>query len=418
MLERLAPLALLLFFAPAFRFAVAPGADMAMHVALARGLLDGVLSPAWPGVQPTLYPRGFSALVALLSPVGLARAGLVAAGLSYAVFHAGLWRCLAAFGAPRPRTVALLCLLLAQVPQHFFDWGGNPTALALGLGLLAAAQLDRPALAALLIAGAAAVHPLGALGAGLAVATLAVLQRQLRSGALALLAALLVAAALARFGPALSASEARWIADYAREHERLRWSTLGDLFTAAIALSAALLLARRRPVAPRALAAALGLIALLLAAPLAHVYAVRLAPLLLLPGGLLLAHALDALPLRLALPALAAAGLYTHAHSFQRAEPMATSADLQAIACLDAKATPDAVIDGAYGDATQWIPALTGRRITRPHIHVALFDEVAAPAEATHRFQGERLRYGEPLAARARGEPICRFGGATLLKLR
>src|SRR5207248_2717782 len=71
-------LAVLAFLLPAVTMPVAPGADMAMHVALARGLLDGVLSPAWPGVHAGAYPRGFSALVALLSPLGLARAGLLA----------------------------------------------------------------------------------------------------------------------------------------------------------------------------------------------------------------------------------------------------------------------------------------------------------------------------------------------------
>jgi hypothetical protein len=73
------------------------------------------------------------------------------------------------------------------------------------------------------------------------------------------------------------------------------------------------------------------------------------------------------------------------------------------------------VIDGAYGDATQWIPALTGRQITRPHEHVSLFDETKAALarlpKPAFRFVGERLRYGEPAPpAPAQGEPLC--GGA------
>ena len=92
---------------------------------------------------------------------------------------------------------------------------------------------------------------------------------------------------------------------------------------------------------------------------------------------------------------------------------MATGHDLDAIACLDRSTPGDAVIDGAYGDATQWIPALTGRAVTRPHQHVSLFDETDAalarlPAPS-FRFDGERVRYGEKLPP-ARGAALC--GGA------
>ena len=42
------PVVLLAFFVPLLTIPVAPGADMAMHVALARGLLEGgALSPTW-----------------------------------------------------------------------------------------------------------------------------------------------------------------------------------------------------------------------------------------------------------------------------------------------------------------------------------------------------------------------------------
>src|SRR5438874_512564 len=64
LLERVAPLPLLALFIPLFTLPVAPGADMAMHVALARGLLQGVLSPTWGAVHVNAYARGFSALVA------------------------------------------------------------------------------------------------------------------------------------------------------------------------------------------------------------------------------------------------------------------------------------------------------------------------------------------------------------------
>ena len=65
-------LAVAAFAVPVLMMPVAPGSDMAMHVALARGLLEGELSAAWPTVHSGAYPRGFAALVALLSPLVLA----------------------------------------------------------------------------------------------------------------------------------------------------------------------------------------------------------------------------------------------------------------------------------------------------------------------------------------------------------
>jgi hypothetical protein len=68
------------------------------------------------------------------------------------------------------------------------------------------------------------------------------------------------------------------------------------------------------------------------------------------------------------------------------------------------------VIDGAYGDATQWIPALAGRAITRPHQHVSLFDETDAALarlpKPAFRFLGERVRYGAPIPQEP-GVPLC-----------
>ena len=53
---------------------------MAMHVALARALWSGATEPsvAWPGVAPPLYPRGFSGLITLFWSLGPGRAGLLA----------------------------------------------------------------------------------------------------------------------------------------------------------------------------------------------------------------------------------------------------------------------------------------------------------------------------------------------------
>jgi hypothetical protein len=192
-------LAVAAFAFPVATMSLAPGADMAMHVALARGLLHGELSPAWPGVHVGAYPRGFSAVVALLAPFGLARAGLLAAAASYAVFWVGLAAVLQdPLRAPAARTVATVAVLLSRTPQIFFDWGGNPTAMALGLALYGAAQRS-PRLSALCLAGAAATHPMAACAGAL----LLILRWQSRSvvvggaaGLLAILALALCAAAI------------------------------------------------------------------------------------------------------------------------------------------------------------------------------------------------------------------------------
>src|SRR5512140_3761370 len=235
-------LAVLAFLAPVFTMPVAPGADMAMHVALARGLLSGTLSPAWPSVHVGAYPRGFSALVAFFWPLGPARAGLVAAVASYLVFWYGFSALLQWMRVPAARTVAAVALLLSKSPQAFFAWGGNPTALALGLAFFAAAQ-ESATLAALCLAGSAAVHPMGAVAGALA---LGLRWRQPRVALIAAAALCAVLGALALTGPQLSPRELAWIRDYGLRHEHASIALLGDPANIATALAALVLLWRRR----------------------------------------------------------------------------------------------------------------------------------------------------------------------------
>ncbi|HEX4386787.1 MAG TPA: hypothetical protein VH083_27720 [Myxococcales bacterium] len=402
------------FFVPALYFAVAPGADMAMHVALARGLLHGELSPAFPGVTVAAYPRGFSAVVALLSPLGLARAGLVAAGASYLIFYIGL-------AALVPWEAALVAVFLSRTPQIFFDWGGNPTALALGLGFAGAAAVrDRRGLTALLLfAGAAATHPMAACAAALPALFEGGIARSFRALLAAAAGLGLVVLTLALFGPAVSPRELAWIRDYAAREEAVpllhTFAVLGDPAAGLTALSALLLLWQRhfQPVL-FALLAVLGCALLFALLPYAGLYPARFAPLLLLvvaplwmrlPRGVLWLSLAAALPL--------------HLRWYQTATPIATEADLEAISCVARTVPKNAVVDGAYGDATQWIPALTGLAITRPHQHVSLFDEtdnaLARLPPAAWRFKGERLRYPPPLVPPASSS--ARLCNGTLLKL-
>jgi hypothetical protein len=404
-------LALLAFVAPVFTMPVAPGADMAMHVALARGLLSGTLSPAWPSVHVGAYPRGFSTLVAFFWPLGPARAGLVVAAASYLVFWYGLSALLQWMRVPAARTVAAVALLLSRSPQAFFAWGGNPTAMALGLAFFAAAQ-ESATLAALCLAGSAAIHPMGAVAGALA---LSLRWRQPRVALIAAAALCAVLGALALAGPRLSPRELAWIRDYGLRHEHGSIALLGDPANIATALAAAVLLWRRRfRLVARSAAAIALLFALFLVLPYAGLYPVRFGPLLLVAVAPLWAEAAAArVPLYAAAALLVAAPF--HLRWYQQSTPMATRHDLEAIACLDRSTPGDAVVDGAYGDATQWIPALTGRRVTQPHQHVSLFDETEAalarlPAPR-FRFNGERMRYGEALPP-ARGAALC--GGALL----
>jgi hypothetical protein len=389
-------LALLAFFVPALRMAVAPGADMAMHTALGRGLLEGGLSPAWPGVAVHVYPRGFSALIALFSPIGLAKASLVAAGASYAVFHLGLSTLV-------PWPLALVAVFLSRTPQTFFDWGGNPTALALGLGFAAAGAVrqGRAAHAALLLAGAAAVHPMAACAAALVAVVFSVHGKRCAVACAAALGALaFVFAALALFGPALSPRETAWIRDYARMTEaiplRSTFAVLGDPAAVLCGISALVLVWKRQFRKLRMVG--LGVVAcavLFTLLPFAGLYPIRFAPLLLL----CLVPWWSALPKPALWAALAVAAPF-HFRWYQQASPIATEADVQAIACVTRTVPQAAVIDGAYGDATQWIPALTGHPVTHPHVHVSLFDEADASLAklppATFRFAGDRLRYPSP----------------------
>jgi hypothetical protein len=405
-------LALAAFFLPVFTLAVAPGADMAMHVALARGLLHGELSPSWPGVHAGAYPRGFSAIVALLWPLGGARAGLIAAAASYLVFWAGLSAILEGpLRAPAARTVAAVAVLLSRSPQAFFDWGGNPTAMALGLALFGAAQ-ESARMSALCMAGSAAIHPMG----GCAGALLLALRWRTRDVAIAGAASLcIVLAVLAIWGPQLSAREAAWIREYATRQEHVSLSVLGDPANIATALAAAFLLWKKqfRPVAASA-AAVVVLFAVFAVLPRLGLYPARFAPLLLVAVAPLWARAAAA-RIRMVAPVALLVACAGHLRWYQRAVPIATTNDALAIRCVERETPPDAVIDGAYGDATQWIPALAGRAVTRPHQHVSLFDETEAVlaqlAKPAFRFVGERVRYGDPLPP-VPGVPLC--GGALL----
>ncbi|MFN8548531.1 MAG: hypothetical protein U0527_11380 [Candidatus Eisenbacteria bacterium] len=459
------PVLVLFVVLPLARLAVPPGADMAMHAALARGLLNdgGTLSPAWGSVTVPLYPRGFSALIALLSlPFGMARAALIASGLAYAVYLVGARQLLLhVTDERRAQAAALLSLLVAKAPQRFYGFGANPTALAIGLAMLGmGATLVRPGdgtkrralSSSLLLLGAVATHPIGAavgVVAGAAISLSVSRRRQhiwIRGLSASLLPACALLALLSRFGPRLSEREAVWIVDYQRAQESVlrgpEWAfpisivtalprAAGDLFTLLFTL-AALLALRTAEGRGRLLRAWLALV--LIGATL--VVGGKL------PGGKLLmyqdrfvpAMVMAVLPLVIHVATdrlrrfpraefvlallLFALGTFRHFDWVQKQLPIATRADLRMLERIEQQVPAGATIDGAYGDATQWVPAIAGRAVTRPHTHISLEDEVRAALEgkqATYWLVGERLRYppaGDPPPPDAR--PIHREGRAVL----
>src|SRR5262249_48677245 len=146
----------------------------------------------------------------------------------YVLYALGARRLFAALGLRRPATLAALALLLAKAPQDVFAWGGNPTVLALALALHAAAIIagasspdwPRAALGAgLLLAGAAAVHPMGALIGAFVVLVTTVRARQWRAGSIAFACLGGALALLAIGGPTLSDAEWAWVVDWGRTQE-------------------------------------------------------------------------------------------------------------------------------------------------------------------------------------------------------
>jgi hypothetical protein len=203
-----------------------------------------------------------------------------------------------------------------------------------------------------------------------------------------------------------------WIRDYASAQERVTSGVLGDPANVATALAALVLLWKRRwrPLLQAAVVAAV-LVALFFVLPRAGMYPTRFAPLLLLAVVPLWGHAAAAQIPMLA-PVAMLAAIFGHLRWYQQAQPMATFADLAAIECVAKTVPPEAVIDGAYGDATQWIPAVAGRAVDRPHQHVSLFDETDAALARlpppSWRFTGDVLRYGPPLLPPPTGaQPLC-----------
>lgn len=411
-------------FAPLFAFApllalriTTPGADAAMYAAIARALLQHSpdLSAAYPGVRVAMYPRAFPGLVAALTPAfGMLKANLVAAVLCYVTFTFGLAYWLR--GVVSRRAAIIVALLIAligrNVPLGFFSWGGNPTILAFGMALTAvvlAMSADHLAehigCAVLILGGAFATHPIGAIG-GAACAPLILLRpgfmhRAWRMMIFASVAPLMLA--FKHFGPSISARETEWIARWQAGpaqlvHGRFGWFVLDYLeaFTRACGPVLAIVtcvcvgrVMRRRgddqlPVIREFF---LGLVwaALLMGIgpklPVlgTFIYVDRLSPLWLVALAPVVAVAVTSLRWSPSLQLACGVTLAGIAHlNFRLGEPLIAADDTALLECVRQKLPPDAWVVASYGQGGQWLPALTGNPITQPHTHCSLFDETDA----------------------------------------
>jgi hypothetical protein len=433
---------------------VAPGVDAAAHTAVARILVESQghprgFRPLWPIDELRGYPFGqptLTALLATLGGLGFREAGLrghaLAYGLVVIAFAAAVWRWR---GTALGLAIGVGAVLVARSPLHFWTWGGAPNALGIAFGVAAfAAGMDavrandaRSAAACALYAAAGllthAVTVVAFAYCGAALLAAALLRdRALLRGAVLLLAAgacaaILCAPYLATVKP-IDPRGAAWIRSWLSESATLRIlpRMLHDvpLIAGGAALVAVLARAPGRAALPASLAALLVLLVLqgrvaVLPAGLV-LYPDRIAVLLLYPIALLAHDALDSRPRTAAAVALV---LLLHAGILQRKvlrdgreHALATEADLRVIA---AAALPEGCwVMNNYGDAGQWIPALAGRPITFPHLHVAFFglEQRVHPCAA---FRGEKRPYGaDTVACPGPGcEPVLRDGGAELFRI-
>jgi len=427
-------------FAPLLIAAAPPGADMSMHAYMTRLILeaDGVprsYLPLLPIREFGSYAAGLPALGAMTAALG---AGTAVDGAFAAAVLAQLLATLAVYAYVRERagaTAALLAALLAGVatrdPQHFFEWGGNPTVLSLAfatLGLWALEGLGderlprRTLLVPLLFAAAVLTHAVIPCALAYVLPPLLLYRLVRLKGAargrmllrgmlLAAVLALLVAPALADIAPSVSPAERAWIMRWQRLPIHVPpgpfWMLplglaiqigvrLGAIY--AVWLAAALLARRRWRCAPITEELILGAGVLLLVAnarvwllPGSYALLPDRTLLLIVPcSARIIAASLDQARARLWLPAtalrrrlfaacfggsLAAGAVLWYLLGLR--DVSVTADDREAIAWIARQTPPGAVIANNYGDAGLWIPALALRAVVTPHVNVTYFDEVA-----------------------------------------
>ncbi len=91
-------------------------------------------------------------------------------------------------------------------------------------------------------------------------------------------------------------------------------------------------------------------------------------------------------------------------------ESTVTRSDMACMRWMDVNLPPDAVIENNYVDAGTWIPAIIGRKVTNPHVNIAVLFKNTNPERGRFVFVGAKPVYGEPaLKARELAEQPDRY---------
>jgi hypothetical protein len=462
--------AAILRFSFFWRWPLAPaGADMSMHSYMATliAATDGVPSshrPLLPIDGFGAYPAGFQTLTALMSILGkmpIYRAAMLMEATTLTFLTLAFYCFLRVFwGRSTSAMAALLVTFLPRNPQHFVQWGGDPTLLALaflviGLGLLPMLKEQMPwgsrSLGALTVAASVLTHLIPVIG--LVYASIPVtVYRGMRdlSGergkrgrvlwnvlGIGSISMMLIAVCLPYWWSTdVSAAEVEWVKRFQQQWSGGAWGgTLGNavltiphylaekLFGGTFLVLSCLgllTLALRRPLLALTCAiwglTVVGLVinSMYWVVPLSYtLYPERVSMLLLLPfaigiGGLLdLARELVT-KRDFMLWAMAALVLFVairpNEELFYKGlipNSLVTPADLQAMQWIQANTDPWAVFRNWYGDAGLWIPAIAFRGITDPHLNPFYFDEFRTASrglEPRYAYIGKKKALGEPIS--------------------
>jgi hypothetical protein len=457
-------------FSLVWRWPLAPaGADMSMHSYMAAliAAADTVPSshlPLLPLDSFGAYPAGFQALTALMSILGgipIYRSAMLMEVSTLAFLTLAFYGFVRVFwDRLSSAMVALLVTFLPRNPQHFIQWGGDPTLLALGLLVMGVAFLScleermSPGmwgLCALFVAASVFTHLIPVIGlcyAMLPVGVYVTIDRfQTQREALqrvmcnllgiGLVSGLLVAVCLpSLLSTDVSTGEIEWVRHFQQGGAGGAWGgTIGNAIVTippyltekifgvpfvTLSVLGWLVLAFRRP--RLALASGIGamtVVGLVINSmywllPLSYaIYPERVALLLLLPCALGIGALLDGVRcfvarsdiLHWGMAALIVFVAVSHNeklfHKGVIPNALMSDADLKAIQWIAETTTPGAVIQNRYGDAGLWIPAIAFRPITDPHLSPFFFDEFRAASprlKAKYVYVGKKKLLGEPIS--------------------
>jgi hypothetical protein len=457
-------------FSFVWRWPLAPaGADMSMHSYMAAliAAADTVPSshlPLLPIDSFGAYPVGFQVLTALMSMLGgipIYRSAMLMEASTLAFLTLAFYGFVRVFwDRPSSAMVALLVTFLPRNPQHFVQWGGDPTLLSLGLLVTALAlrpwlekkmSLGMWGFCALFVAASVFTHLIPVIGLCYAMLPIGVyvaihrfytqreaLQRIMRNLLpIGLVSGLFVGVCLPTLlSTEVSTGEIEWVRHFQQRGAGGAWGgTIGNaiatippyltekIFGApfvVLSVLGLLVLAYRRPhVALASGICVLTVIGLVINSmywllPLSYaIYPERVALLLLLPSALGIGALLDGVrrwwPKQDVLVwIMAALVLCVVVRGNERLlykglvpNSLLTKADLLAMRWIQEHTAPGAAFQNHYGDAGLWIPAIAFRPITEPHLNPFYFDEFRAASpglNAQYVYVGKKKALGEPIS--------------------